>query len=381
MYGVDPLETDTKSHFGFFRSRIIFDAEGEAVDFEFLEVNPEFERLTGLPSGEVVGRRFSEVFPAHAPDERDLVHLCAWVATERKPRQLKRYFPEVGRTFRVHLSSSEYGQFDAVFDRETTDETIRREQRFSQTVIQSLPIGFAMTDSEGRKVDVNDTFCRMTGFTRGELIGEYPPYSYWPDEYNDEVDASYRHALETGSVSSELVFRRRNGERFPALVNSSAVRDQSGSTSYHFATFTDITDRKTAESALARQNEFEKLISAVSTEFVQATNNNLDEKIGGMLERVCRFLGVDRTWVFRLSRPVSIGEKNTADVTVTNTHEWCAPGISWQQNAIRDVPFDTFPWWRDRIVSGELVQVHDINDLPPEADAEKAELLRQGVYS
>ncbi|MFP4643329.1 MAG: PAS domain S-box protein [Spirochaetales bacterium] len=381
MDSVDIVESGEDSHFGFFLGRIVFATTGEPWDFEFLEVNSAFEQLTGLDSREIVSRRFAEVFPEHAPDERDLIELYASVATDRRPRQRKRYFPEVDRIFRVHVYSPEYGQFSVIFEPETPAETLRRERHFSQAVIQNLPVGFIMTDSEGRQVDVNEVFCRMTGFTRKELIGEYPPYCYWPDEHRNKVYDAYRRSRDTGIESSELVFRRRNGERFPVLVDSSTLRDDAGKITYHFATIRDISDRKIAENALARQNEFEKIISAVSTDFVDANADNLDKKIGGMLERVCGFLDLDRMWVFQLSRPVLIGEGNTSDVTTTNTHEWCAPGISWQQNAIQDVPFDNFPWWRDHILNGERVHCADPDDLPPEAEAERAELLRQGICS
>ena len=40
---------------------------GEPCDYRFLDVNPAFERLTGLDGRNVVGRRVSEVLPAEDP--------------------------------------------------------------------------------------------------------------------------------------------------------------------------------------------------------------------------------------------------------------------------------------------------------------------------
>lgn len=46
---------------------IITDAEGRAVDLTFEEMNPAFERHTGLRRADVLGRRLSEVLPGAGP--------------------------------------------------------------------------------------------------------------------------------------------------------------------------------------------------------------------------------------------------------------------------------------------------------------------------
>ena len=48
---------------GFALHEIIADPRGRAVDYRFLEVNPAFERLTGLKRAEIIGRRVREVVP------------------------------------------------------------------------------------------------------------------------------------------------------------------------------------------------------------------------------------------------------------------------------------------------------------------------------
>lgn len=43
--------------------RMVFDSTGEPKDYIFLEVNPAFERLTGLRRGQVIGRSVTSVIP------------------------------------------------------------------------------------------------------------------------------------------------------------------------------------------------------------------------------------------------------------------------------------------------------------------------------
>ena len=48
---------------GFALCDMIFDDDGNPVDFRYVEVNPAFEKLTGLPAERVIGHRVKEVIP------------------------------------------------------------------------------------------------------------------------------------------------------------------------------------------------------------------------------------------------------------------------------------------------------------------------------
>ena len=46
---------------------MIYDADGKAIDYRFLDVNPAFEKLTGLSKQLVVGRTHNECLPRDNP--------------------------------------------------------------------------------------------------------------------------------------------------------------------------------------------------------------------------------------------------------------------------------------------------------------------------
>ena len=48
---------------GFALSEIILDKEGKPRDYRFLEVNPTFEKLTGLERDKIIGKTALEVLP------------------------------------------------------------------------------------------------------------------------------------------------------------------------------------------------------------------------------------------------------------------------------------------------------------------------------
>ncbi|NQT51949.1 PAS domain S-box protein, partial [bacterium] len=67
--------------------------------------------------------------------------------------------------------------------------------------------------------------------------------------------------------------------------------------------------------------------------------------------------------------------------TMSNTHEWCAPGIEPQRGNLQDLPIDLFPWSLERLRRGETVTIKQVADLPPEAAAEKESLEAQDIQS
>ncbi len=63
-------------------NKIILDKEGNPVDFEYIEVNETFLGIIGLKREEVIGKRFSEIFPNHTDSFYNEVKAFGMVAME-----------------------------------------------------------------------------------------------------------------------------------------------------------------------------------------------------------------------------------------------------------------------------------------------------------
>jgi GAF domain-containing protein len=66
---------------------------------------------------------------------------------------------------------------------------------------------------------------------------------------------------------------------------------------------------------------------------------------------------------------------------MTNTHEWCAPGIDSQTQHAQEQPVDDLPWWSTRMAGRKPVYIPDVAELAEDAAAEKAVFLAQGARS
>ena len=133
----------------------------------------------------------------------------------------------------------------------------------------------------------------------------------------------------------------------------------------------DITRRKKAEHEVLRQSELQRTLMSLATEFVNTPVAELDDAINDALATVGEFAAVDRAYIFRY---------DFANSTASNTHEWCAEGISPEIDNLRDLPIDLLPGWAETHRLGETVLIPRVADLPPDGPL-YAVLSPQGIQT
>ena len=130
-----------------------------------------------------------------------------------------------------------------------------KEARYQAAVNASLD-GFWMTDLEARLLDVNEAYCRISGYTRDQLLAMRIP-ELEARESASETAAHIQRVMAEGSDIFETVHRKASGEPWPVeiLVTYSPV---DGGRLLVF--LRDISVRKSAEEALlASEHRFRHL--------------------------------------------------------------------------------------------------------------------------
>ncbi|WP_143961531.1 response regulator [Litoribacter populi] len=161
------------------------------------------------------------------------------------------------KTLQWHANSDpETGDIMAV-GRDVTEDLknkaeVKQQKDFLNSIVEGMLEGFAMADRSGKKVRVNKALCKMTGFTEKELLGQTPPYSYWPKDMQKKNSFFFTKAIkgELDENVFELIYQKKNGERFPVLVNTSVIQDPSTGEKFVFATVQNISATKRTEQKL-----------------------------------------------------------------------------------------------------------------------------------
>jgi PAS domain S-box-containing protein len=152
-------------------------------------------------------------------------------------------------------------------DLETRRQPLHRPDFWLQ-VVTVMADGLVIVDRHGVLIEVNPAFTTLVGFDRQELLGCSPPFPFWPAEHRESIERVFALNVNGESRSYELVFRRKDGTRFPALVHPVMMTDPHGQVECLFATFKDITVRKELESTLRRSEERWRSIAENPYDFV-----------------------------------------------------------------------------------------------------------------
>lgn len=135
---------------------------------------------------------------------------------------------------------------------------------------------------------------------------------------------------------------------------------------------TDGPPSRDSEETLSYFLGFEELVTSISTQLINLASSDIDAVIDEALARLGEFAGVDRSYVFVISH-----ERET----MTNTHEWCAPGIEPQIANVQNLPNSQLPWLMQRLNRLESIPIASVADLPDEAAAEKEIFESQDIQS
>lgn len=116
--------------------------------------------------------------------------------------------------------------------------------QLAASVFEHAREGIMITDPTGSIIEINDTFTRITGYSRAEVLGKNPRLLH-SGQHGPEYYAEMWQSLTQGSHwSGETWNRRKNGEMFAEMQTISVVRDADNKIQNYVAMFTDITPMK-----------------------------------------------------------------------------------------------------------------------------------------
>ncbi|MCQ8127119.1 EAL domain-containing protein [Methylomonas rivi] len=119
--------------------------------------------------------------------------------------------------------------------------------------------GIMIADATGTIIDVNETFTRITGYSREEAVGQNPRILQSGRQGADFYAAMWKALLEKGHWYGEIWNRHKNGKVFAEMITISAVNDTSGQAQNYVALFTDITAMKEHQQQLEHIAHYDAL--------------------------------------------------------------------------------------------------------------------------
>jgi PAS domain S-box-containing protein len=203
------------------------------------------EELFGLSRHELLGRPIEDLFSR------------PWLRLRRTGARLE--LPAVrsdGSEFPAEISLSRIetpdGELVAAAIRDSSESAVREaslreaRERFRR-VFEDGPVAMAMVGDDFKLAEVNDAFCRLTGYSARELA----ELTFADITHPDDVDTSLRLAGkvfggELRSFSVDKRYLRKSGEVVWVELTVSAIRDERGRPLKGIGIAQDVTERREA---------------------------------------------------------------------------------------------------------------------------------------
>ena len=118
--------------------------------------------------------------------------------------------------------------------------------------------------------------------------------------------------------------------------------------------------------------DFEKLLADLSAAFIRVSGEQVDNEIERWLELIVLAMNIDRSTVVQL---------DPADGLIYTTHQWAREGLPAPDRGRRVVHDGSYPWLAAQVLSGELVVIARLEDMPPEASKDRESFRLDGNKS
>ena len=231
---------------GFALHKIICDEQGKPVNYRYIEINPAFERLTGVKASDLLGKTILEVLPN---TEKYWIETFGHVALTGEPTTYQNYSRELGRYYDTYVFSPEPNYFAVIFsdvtERKNSENEVAILAERLDLATRSAHLGIWDWDIINDTLTWDDRMFELYGVSRDGFLGAYDA---WVNVVHPEdrayTDKSIKSALEN-EKPYDLEFRVcwPDGSVRYIKANGQVVRDENGIPLRMIGTNYDITER------------------------------------------------------------------------------------------------------------------------------------------
>jgi PAS domain S-box-containing protein len=194
---------------------IICDETGTPVNYRFLDINPAFEKCTGLQRSLVIGKSIRELMPNY---EQFWIDEFGEVALSGEPKHFERYSAEFGRHFEVNAYSPKPGQFAAIF----SDITERR--RLQEELVKGQKLESLGILAGGIAHDFNNILAGILGNL--SIMQMVLPAGH---KMHEQIDKCEKAAQQATGLTRQLLTFSRGGDPVKKILNLQHIIEDAAS--------------------------------------------------------------------------------------------------------------------------------------------------------
>lgn len=252
--------------------QMIFDPQGHPVDFIYLKVSKNFEKLTGLK--EPTGKKVTDLIPGITTSNPELFELYGRVSLNRRSERFETYVAPLSRWFLVSAYSPKKEFFVALFqnitdrkriekdlknskiaarnvleDLQSEKEELNNEKAKDEAILSSIGDAVMACDTDGKVMLFNSVAEAISGYSKDEAIGNHHSEVLKFIRESDGKPAVdfISKAIKTGQktgMGENTFLVTKNGKQVPIADSAAPIKDPIGKTIGCVIVFHDVSKER-----------------------------------------------------------------------------------------------------------------------------------------
>ncbi len=253
---------------GFAYHKVIVDENNKPIDYKYLEVNPAFERLTGLKAEQMIGKKVTEILPGTENDPADWIGRFGNVGLTGVPLEVEDYSEAIDKWFKVSGYSPQKGYFAVTFsditEQKKAEIMIAESEEKYRNLFNNAPYAIVLFNIEGTILDCNEASNLITGYSKEDLIGKnFRDINFYVDINSANIEVR-EDKVKDGEIpkTRDVLLHKKDGSQFWARSNIEFVhlRDET----YVQAIIQDVSEQKESQIKLKEsESKFRTIFEAI----------------------------------------------------------------------------------------------------------------------
>lgn len=228
------------------------------------EVNITTSNLLGMDYGEVINRPLSNFI---FKEDQDIYYMFRkkFFISDKKEECEIRMVKADKTVFWANLAVT--GEADTnkeplfrLIINDISERKINEEQlELLASVFKNAGEGIMITNLDGIISDVNETFTKITGYTKEEVVGKKPTILSSGLQNIEYYREMWKSLIINDSWTGEMWNKRKDGELFAEMLIINKIYDKKGKASHFVGIFSDITNIKKYQNSLKDIAHFDQL--------------------------------------------------------------------------------------------------------------------------
>lgn len=292
---------------GYAYHKIIYDERNIPYDYEFIDINPEFEKITGLCRNEVIGKSLRSIFTDDLVSELKWIKIYGEIALSEEDIILEEYSEILRGYYKIKVFSPEKHHI-VTYITDTSEEieqinkvmnlkSILEQSEKKYKTISEYAYDWEIWKNERRETIYVSPSCeRISGYSSNEFMKDHTLFESIIVEEDKGVWENHKEESATTNdfCTVEFRIRRKDGDIIWIEHTCSSIISEEGEYIGYRSNNRDITQHKELEAAYRKSEEqyrllFENAVESILVAqdmHIKISNKMMEELTGYTIEEL-----------------------------------------------------------------------------------------------